>query len=407
MVVFMQKKSFPYFKYTDTGYKNFRTGILHTKHGNIKTPAFIFCATRGAIKSLDVLQAKQAGTQVMLSNTYHLMLKPGGKYVEALGGLQKFTGWNGPMLTDSGGFQVFSLNHKDNGVDELKRKYAGANCFGCSGGIVKIEEEGITCKSYYDGSKFFLSPESSVKEQIALGADLIVVFDECTKFSEDLEFNKLALERNNRWAARSLDYFNQNKKPWQGIYGIVHGGIFKDLRQQSVRFNNQKNFFGFAIGGSLGRTKKEMQDVVGFSVENLDQKRPRHLLGVGGISDIFMGVEMGIDTFDCVHPTRIARHGGALFKKSNGSFDSDKEYINLRNSKFRGVDKPIEEDCKCQTCQNYSVGYLNYLFAAGERIAFNIVAYHNVYFMNRLMTEIRESTLHLSGFEDLKQSYLC
>ncbi|ABD45660.1 tRNA guanosine(34) transglycosylase Tgt [Neorickettsia sennetsu] len=398
-----ESEVFPRFNYLENGKTRSRRGKITTKHGVIHTPAFIFCATRAAIKGLEIHQVKEAGSQVILSNTYHLMLKPGGEHIEKAGGIQKFMGWNGPMLTDSGGFQAFSLNTKDEtNIQELKRKYSKA--FNSSG-ILAISEEGITCKSYYDGAKFFLSPEKSMDVQIKLGADLIVVLDECTKFSLDREYNKEALERNKRWADRSLTYAEKNRKAWQGVYGIIHGGTFEDLRKESVEFNNSRELFGNAIGGSLGRTKEEMKEVVEMSVTNLNRERPIHLLGIGGISDIFTGVSMGVDTFDCVHPTRIARHGGALIKYSSHPENNGREYINLRNNIFKNSDSSIDESCDCKICETYSCGYLNYLLSVKENIAFNMITYHNIYFMNKLMERIRHTIEKDLDLEELKKLY--
>ncbi|AHX10995.1 queuine tRNA-ribosyltransferase [Neorickettsia helminthoeca str. Oregon] len=396
-------ETFPRFEYIQNGAGPSRIGTITTKHGVVHTPAFIFCATRGTIKGLGTHQVKEAGSQIILSNTYHLMLKPGGEYIENAGGIQRFTGWDGPMLTDSGGFQAFSLNSKDTAkVDELKRKYS---CKQNKSGIIEISEEGIECKSYYDGTRFFLSPEKSIDVQIKLGADLIVVLDECTKFSKDKTYNTKALRRNERWADRSLAYAKMHKKRWQGLYGIIHGGTFNDLRRESAAFNNSREFFGHAIGGSLGRDKKEMMDVVEMSMEDLSKERPVHLLGIGGISDIFMGVARGIDTFDCVHPTRIARHGGALVKHSSSLEYINREYINLGNSVFKRCDLPIEESCDCKICKTYSRGYLNYLLSVKENIVFSLITYHNVYFMNVLMEKIRYTLKNNLDLKQLQKHY--
>lgn len=394
---------FPRFEYTEYSGKRARTGKITTKHGALHTPAFIFCATRGTIKGLETHQVKEAGSQIILSNTYHLMLKPGGEYIENAGGIQKFIGWNGPMLTDSGGFQAFSLDTRSRTeTDELKRKFSRTPS---KSGIISISEGGILCKSYYDGTTFLLSPEKSIDVQIKLGADLIVVLDECTQFSLDKKYNVEALRRNERWSVRSLTYARANKKEWQGVYGIIHGGIFEDLRKESVEFNNNMDLFGHAIGGSLGRSKEEMKEVVEMSIIDLNRKRPVHLLGVGGISDIFMGVELGIDTFDCVHPTRIARHGGALIKHSSNPEKSSKEHINLRNAIFKGSNLPIEESCDCKICKTYSRGYLNYLLATKESTVFSLITYHNVYFMNTLMEKIRDAMQNDLDLRELKSTY--
>ena len=382
------RKSVLSWYYQSTNHHNARRGQLVTAHGTVQTPVFIFCATKAAMKGLDIQSVKAAGTQIILSNTYHLMLRPGGQYVEERGGLQKFTAWNGPMLTDSGGFQVFSLGSGDS-TDELKRRYrAGQN-----NSVAKITEEGVICQSYYDGTKFHLTPEYSIELQCQLGADLVVVFDECTPFSTDYDFTRQSMDLCHRWAERSQTTFEKLRKSHQGLYGIIHGGIFPELRQESARFINDHDFFGQAIGGSLGQTQTEMEDVVGTAMLYATKNRPTHLLGVGKIADIFMGIKYGIDTFDCVHPTRIARHGCALVKRVFNSHPT-REHLNLRNGCYTTDDRPLEDDCPCPTCQNHSRAYLHYLLTARESIVFNLLSIHNVYFMNRLMQNVRDALEH-------------
>jgi len=371
-------------------------------HGIIKTPAFIFCATKAAMKGVDIEVVKSADTQIILSNTYHLMLRPGGQYVEERGGLQKFTGWNGPMLTDSGGFQVFSLGSGDY-ISELKNRYHAGRSGGQSG-IAKITEEGVICKSYYDGRVFNLTPEYSIELQCQLGADLIVVFDECTPFSHEYEFTKKSTDLCHRWALRSLDKFQENRKEHQGLYGIIHGGIFPELRKESAIFNNDLPFFGQAVGGSVGQTQTQMEEVVSTAMAHASKDRPTHLLGVGKIADIFMGIKYGIDTFDCVHPTRIARHGCALVKRQFNNHPT-REHVNLRNAIYINDDQPLENDCGCQTCKNHSRAYLHYLLTARESIVINLLSAHNIYFMNRLMRDIR-SALEDGTVKDLEKVYV-
>ena len=354
------------------------------------------------MKGVDIYAVKAADTQIILSNTYHLMLRPGGKYIEERGGLQQFTGWNGPMLTDSGGFQVFSLGSGDY-VSELKNRYRAGRP-GAQGGIAKVTEEGVVCKSYYDGAMFHLTPEYSIELQCQLGADLVVVFDECTPFSKEYEFTKQSTDLCHRWAERSLMAFQEHRKPHQGLYGIIHGGIFPELRKESALFNNDLSFFGQAIGGSLGQTQAQMEEVVGAAMMYATKDRPTHLLGVGKIADIFMGIKYGIDTFDCVHPTRIARHGCALVKRRFNNH-ATREHLNLKNAMHAINDGPLEDDCACQTCQHHSRAYLHYLLTARENIVINLLTVHNVYFMNRLMKNIREA-LQDNMMEALEKAYL-
>jgi len=374
------------FTYQETATDRARIGRIETPHGVVETPAFIFCATKAAIKSVTAEQMRESGTQIILSNTYHLMLQPGADVVAHHGGLQKFTGWRGPMLSDSGGFQIFSLGHGSI-ANEIKGRQNNQR----PKTLLRITEEGARFKSYIDGRTWMLTPEDSIRIQHKLGADMIVVLDECTPFHVEKNYTKDSMEMSNRWAKRCLTEFlklNENGK--QRLYGIIQGGVFEDLREQACDFVNSQNFFGHAIGGSLGASKEQMYDVVNFTASKLDRARPIHLLGIGGIKDIFNGVRAGIDTFDCVHPTRLARHGGALVKPLSIN-DTKKEHINLTNSTFKLDNEPIEPDCTCSTCKNYSRGYIHHLLKASEMIASTLISIHNIHFMNRLLTEIREA----------------
>ena len=380
-----------------------RTGTISTPHGKIKTPAFIFCATKGALKSFSTSDAKKNNTQIILSNTYHLMLQPGGEIIAKHGGLHKFIGWNGPMLTDSGGFQIFSLGH-GSVADEIKGRKSN---FKKNKTLININEEGAIFKSYIDGSNLLLSPEKSIQIQRDLGADLIVVFDECTPFNVDKNYTSESMLRSHRWAERSINYFNSNLKydskagssGSQEIYGIIQGGIYKDLREESIYFNQQKiDTFGIAIGGSLGSNKNEMQEVVSFTASRLKNSKPVHLLGIGEPVDIWEFVEHGIDTFDCVSPTRLARHGSALVKGKRNK-------INLKNKKFKENFYPIDISCNCYTCKNFTLSYLHHLFVSNEILALQLVTNHNIYFMNQLMETIRYS-INNNIFEEVKKEWL-
>lgn len=361
-----------------------RFGTLTTPHGVIETPAFIFCATKAAIKGLTPTQMKEAGTQIILSNTYHLMLQPGEEVVAHYGGLQEFTGWRGPMLTDSGGFQIFSLGH-GSVAQEIKGRRQSESAFRQT--LLKISENGAIFRSYIDGSKHILTPEKSIQVQRGLGADLILVLDECTPFHVDKNYTRKSMEMSHRWASRSLAEFNRTDDGKQSLYGIIQGGVYEDLRNESCDYVNSQNFFGHAVGGSLGASKDQMADIVSYTMSCLDPNRPVHLLGIGGVQDIYRGVNDGVDTFDCVHPTRIARHGGALVKNSEGPRD----HINLRNSRFKLDKKPIEENCDCSTCKHFTRGYIYHLLKAQEVLAIQLITMHNVRFMNRLMEHIRAS----------------
>lgn len=375
------------------------SGILTTPHGAIQTPAFIFCATKAAIKGLTSKVMHECGTQIILSNTYHLMLQPGHAKIKKLGGLQHATGWNGPMLTDSGGFQVFSLGH-GSVASEIK----GNKQSSFKKTVLKIEEEGVEFKSYLDGSKHKLTPELSIQVQKDLGADIILVFDECTPFNVSKKYTKDSMQRSHRWGKRSLSEFNKEDDGTQKLFGIVQGGIYEDLRIESSYFVNENDFFGQAIGGSLGQTQSQMHDIVEMTMGFLRKDRHTHLLGIGGIKDIWHGVTCGVQTFDCVHPTRIARHGAALVKPKY-RIDSKKEHINIKNAIFDLDLSPVEDDCDCYTCLNYSKGYIHYLLRAKELLAHQLIMIHNVRFLNKMMEDIRSSLNNPILFKELREKW--
>lgn len=297
-----------------------RIGALSTPHGVVHTPNFVFCATKAAMKAVTPEQLRAEDAQIILSNTYHLMLTPGAELVAKMGGLQKMTGWKGPMLTDSGGYQIFSMGY-GSVSNEIKGKRDSEN-LGWNKTLLNIDEQGATFRSYIDGSIHTLTPEKSIDIQRQLGADLIVVLDECTPFNVTKDYTADSMRRSHRWALRCLDHFQTAAKTSanglpQALYGIIQGGVYEDLRQESCDFVNTHGFFGLAIGGSLGATKKDMHEIVAYTRSLLRDDRPVHLLGIGGVRDIFHGVRCGIDTFDCVHPTRLGRHGGALVMASH------------------------------------------------------------------------------------------
>ncbi len=381
---------------------NARLGIISTPHGIIETPAFIFCATKAALKSFTTKEAKENNTQIILSNTYHLMLQPGSDLIAKHGGLHNFIGWDGPMLTDSGGFQIFSLGY-GSVADEIKGRKTNSKI---NKTLITINEEGAIFKSYVDGSNLLLTPEKSIQIQRNLGADLIVVFDECTPFNVSKDYTSKSMYRSHRWAKRSVNAFNSNQmynsnegsSGPQEIYGIIQGGIYKDLREESIAFNEDKlNTFGIAIGGSLGSNKHEMQEVVNFTASRLKNFRPVHLLGIGDPLDIWSFVDQGIDTFDCVSPTRLARHGSALVRGKKGK-------INLKNAKYKDQLVPIDSQCLCYTCQTFTLSYIYHLFAAQELLAMQLLTNHNIYFMNNLMKIIRKA-IKENNFETVKKAW--
>ncbi|MDR2682065.1 MAG: tRNA guanosine(34) transglycosylase Tgt [Holosporaceae bacterium] len=361
----------------------YRRGALTTPHGVIETPAFIFCGTKASVKGISPQQLMETGTSVILSNTYHLFSHPGADHIKNRGGLHKFMGWNGPMLTDSGGFQIFSLGH-GSVADEIKGRRCGTST------LLSIDENGAVFKSYWDGSTQLLTPEKSMQVQRDLGADLVVAFDECTPFHSDKKYTEQSMERSHRWEKRSLEEFARGDNGSQAIYGIVQGGVHADLRKRSAEFVSEHPFFATAIGGTLGSNKTQMMEVVEMAMNGLDRSRPIHLLGIGGIDDIFRGIALGIDTFDCVHPTRIARHGGALVKARYRDSEN-REHINLKRSQYKNDDCPLEPDCDCPSCRIFSRAYLHYLLKANELLALQAIAVHNIRFMNKLMSDIRSS----------------
>jgi queuine tRNA-ribosyltransferase len=363
-----------------------RLGLLTTPHGTIQTPAFIFCATRAVMKGLSPVEMRAANTQIILSNTYHLMLNPGSARVAKAGGLHKFMAWDGPMFTDSGGFQIFSLGH-----GSVAAEIKGNRTSNRAQSLVKITERGAQFRSYLDGSTHILTPEKSIRIQRELGADLIVVLDECTPFHVDKAYTERSMHLSHRWALRSYEEFKLHNDGKQALYGIVQGGVYPDLRKISAEFVNNHDFFAHAIGGSLGASKQQMYEVVDMTMQILDPKRPVHLLGIGGISDIFQGVEYGIDTFDCVHPTRLARHGGALLRPVlQPEPRVGREHINLKNSRYQEDWNPIDPECACHTCQTYTRAYLHYLLKAHEMLALSAISLHNVTAMNRILADIRK-----------------
>ena len=381
------------FKITENSKKSkARIGKIITPNGEINTPAFIFCATKGFLRGITCQQLKECKTQVILSNTYHLDIFPGSEKIKEMGGLHKATCWGGPMLTDSGGYQVFAMGH-GSVSEEIKGKRNG-----WSPTLHKITEEGAVFKSYYDQSLKTLTPEKSIQIQKNLGADLIVVFDECTAFNVSKEYTESSMHRSHRWSNRSIEEYKKLKITNQALYGIIQGGIYQDLRKISIDFNNNcQDLFGIAIGGSLGSDKQTMYRTIEYTMDKIRKDKPIHLLGIGGIADIFHGIRQGIDTFDCVHPTRLGRHGCVLVKAKYWDEDENKnkkpkESIDITKSQFKKDLNVIDKECGCTTCkQGYSRMYLNYLFKLNESLGGTLITIHNIYFMNNLMESIRES----------------
>lgn len=372
---------------------NARLGKLTTPHGTIETPNYIFCGTKASIKNLSPYQMKEAKTDIILANTYHLMIQPGADIVEKMGGLHKFTGWNGPMLTDSGGFQVFSMGN-GSCADEIKgrNRHQREN-------LLKINEDGAFFRSYLDGQKLCLNPEISMDIQRKLGADLIVQMDECTAYQVTKDYTAKSMEMSMRWGDRSLHAFNTTHDGKQALYGVVQGGVYDDLRKTSADYVRSRPFFGTAIGGCLGGSDDEMYGILEVAQPHNHPDRPIHFLGIGRIKDVFRSVRHGIDTFDCVMPTRIARHGVALMKGVPG------EKINLFNAKYREDNTPLDETLDLPMSRDFSKAYIHHLLKAGELLAFQILSQHNVAVINRLMREVR-AAIAAGTLDSLEKEYL-
>ena len=406
-----------------------RAGILETPHGAIKTPSFVVVGTKASVKALVPEQVENLGAQVVLANTYHLYLQPGDEIVRDAGGLNKFMNWKGPTMTDSGGFQVFSLgaaygkeiskvvsvNDPSLIIPERSSADEGVPR------LATIGNDGVSFRSHLDGSLHYITPEKSIEIQHNLGADIIFAFDECTSPAENERYQEEALSRTHSWAKRSLErhkVLEEQKKGEeakharsqvlgvtspdhspehvsvlpQALFGIVQGGRSEKLRKQSAEVIGAMDFDGFGIGGSFA--KEDMSTAVKWVNEILPEEKPRHLLGIGEPEDLFMGVENGVDLFDCVGPTRIARNG-TLFTK-NGK-------INILNAQFVNNFEPIEKDCECYTCKSYSLAYLSHLFRAKEMEAATLASIHNVYFITNLVDQMRGAILNDTFFEFKKE----
>ncbi len=371
-----------------------RVGRLQTPHGTIETPNYIFCGTKASIKNLSPAAMREAQTDIILANTYHVMIQPGADLVEKMGGLHDFMQWDGPMMTDSGGFQIFSMGH-GSVADEIK----GRNKGGRNKTMLKITEEGARFKSYWDGEMLTLTPELSMEIQRKLGADLIYQLDECTAYHVDKDYTAASMERSHRWGDRSLAAFAETHDGRQGLFGIVQGGVYEDLRDLSCAYVNDRPFFGAAVGGSLGGSVAEMYDVVNMCMQRLREDRPTHLLGIGRVEDVFNFVRLGIDTFDCVTPTRIARHGMALIKGHPG------ERINLMNARFRDDKAPLDPRLGIPASRDFSKAYIHHLLKSGEMLGMQLVAQHNVATINLLMREVRDA-IQAGTLDQLEKEWL-
>lgn len=357
-----------------------RLGRIKTAHGELDTPAFAPVASQACVKTLDSRDIKEIGYEAILCNTYLLHLNPGSELIKEFGGLHKFMNFDGVIFTDSGGFQVFSLGKSiEHGVGKIAKIFPGEKEPKTKGSsLVKIRKEGVTFYSPLDGKRHFLSPEKSIKIQQDLGADIIFAFDECTSPLDDFEYTKMAMQRTHFWVKRCFD---AHKKKNQALFGIVQGGEWKDLRTESAKFIGSLDFDGFGIGGSLGKTKKTMYKILGWTIPLLPEEKPRHLLGIGYLEDFEKAIQAGVDIFDCTYPTRMARHGIVLTKKGE---------LDMSNSKFLKEKGPLDRTCKCFVCKNYSRGYLCHLFRAKEISSQRFFTYHNLWFYKKYLDNIRE-----------------
>jgi queuine tRNA-ribosyltransferase len=434
-----------------------RLGLIKTRHGDIETPYLVPVATMGSVRALGSDDLLNLGVQCTLANTYHLHLKPGDEQIARLGGLHRFMGFDRPMFTDSGGFQAFSLGFaREHNISKIGNIFPQELASGCrcqeteecihndfdhadiykdyrkkyedksvegeneiargtgrreienrrpkaakKENLTKITDEGISFKSLADGAWHFLNAEKSMKIQSNLAADIIMAFDECTSPLSDYDYTRKAMLRSHNWAEESIRYHDKS----QALYGIIQGGWFDDLRQESTQAISSQPFDGIAIGGSLGNSKQDMHQVLDWTIPRLDDDRPRHLLGIGEIDDIFECVARGIDTFDCVSPTRIARRGSLLLSPQAGGSLENKFHLNIKTAKFKEDELPADPCCSCTTCATYSRAYLRHLYVSRELSYFRLATIHNLHFMLRFMEEIRES-IRTGTFAEMKEKWL-
>ena len=350
-----------------------RAGTIHTPHGTIQTPIFMPVGTQATVKSVSPEELRAVGASIILANTYHLMLRPGSALINSFGGLHSFMHWDGPILTDSGGFQVWSLGH-----------------------LRKLNEDGVTFKSHLDGSSHSLTPERVMQIEAELGADIILPLDICAPYPCSAEDARAAMERTHRWEERAL-IAKEHYRPEQSLFGIVQGAFEPELRQQSARIIGNLPFSGFSIGGlSVGEPKAIMWDMLRYVTPELPRNKPRHLLGVGSPEDLVIGVGMGMDMFDCVLPTRVARHGG-LFTNAGR--------VSIKAARFRSETGPVEAGCDCYTCQNYSAAYVHHLARTEEQLYYRLGSIHNIRFMLRLAGQLRDAII-AGTYPDFREAFL-
>src|SRR3989344_309110 len=358
---------------------NARLGFMETDHGVVETPCLVGVATQAVVKTLTSEEVEQTKSQILISNTFHLHLKPGEKVVEKAGGIHKFMNWKKPLMTDSGGFQVFSLGFgKDFGTGKILKMGVTENAIKESHQPreIKITQDGVYFRSPVDGQKLFLGPRESMKIQQKLGADIIFAFDECTSPVADYEYTKKSLEKAHKWAEICL----KSKKSKQALFGIVQGGRYKDLRIESAKFIGGLPFDGFGIGGEFGNNKKLMPQMLKWVIDELPEKKPRHLLGIGYLEDMENIIKAGIDTFDCTVPTHYARRGIAFTSQGK---------LNMKQAVYVKKSEPLDPNCTCMVCLQYKKNYICHLLRAGELTAFKLLTFHNLHYFNSFVEDLR------------------
>ena len=373
-----------------------RAGRLVIPHGPVETPAFIPLATRGTVRSLDAGDVERLGYELVLGNTFHLLLAPGAERIERLGGLHRFMGWDRAIITDSGGFQVFSLAH-GTVADEIKGRRGRA---GTSGDVLEISEEGVRFRSYIDGTERFLGPEESMSVQAALGSDIALAFDECTPFHADRDYTARSAERTHRWLDRCLGWHAENGPAAQALFGIVQGGVYEDLRRESAEAVTAAGVDGISIGGTLGRDKPEMYGVLDMTMPHLDPAAPKHLLGIGEPDDLVEGIARGIDLFDCAVPTRLARHGMALAPLPESRYRFD-----VRRGACAEDEAPLVEGCDCPCCSAHTRAYVHYLCREQELTGVRLLCLHNLHYLERVVSGARDA-IGAGGFAAYREAIL-
>lgn len=389
-----------------------RAGVIHTAHGDIATPAFMAVATQASVKALTAHDLETIGLRLLIANTYHLALRPGSEQISKLGGLHAFMNWQHPLMTDSGGFQVFSLGTAlRDGVgkiadifpeeaEEQRSKGPEENITPAPPSLrtpahkegvplCKIDDDGVTFRSHLDGAIMRLDPERSIQIQHQLGADFILAFDECTSPLDSPEYTRLALKRTHRWAERCIVQHEKTKRDAaaQSLFGIVQGGAYRELREESARVIGSLPFEGLAIGGSLGKSKREMHAILDWTIPLLPDVKPRHLLGIGELQDIIEGVARGIDLFDCAAPTRWARNGALIVSREIA--ENPERRLNISNARYALDQSPIDPECECYTCKNFTRAYLHHLQRAKELVYYRLASIHNLRMITRFMQDLR------------------